>query len=168
MPLTGKQKRYLRSLGHHLEPVVQIGKQGLTEAVTAAIDAALLQHELIKLRIGTECPEDRYELVERLAPAVRAEVGQVMGRTALLFRKRKKDSKIELPSAEPEAKGKKGKKGKAAAPAKAPAPAKAAPVKADVGDLDDDVDDGDDEGDIDDEVDDVGDIDDEDDDVDEG
>lgn len=116
--LTGKQKRYLRGLGHHLEPVVQIGKQGLTSAVTAAVDAALEQHELIKLRIGTECPEDRYALAERLAPAVRAELAQVMGRTALLFRKRKKDSKIELPVEEPEGK----KKGKSKAPKATKAP----------------------------------------------
>lgn len=105
MSLSGKQKRYLRSLGHHLEPVVQIGKQGLTSAVTAAVDAALEQHELIKLRIGTECPDDRYELVERLAPEVKADVAQIMGRTALLYRRRAKDAKIVLPKAEPQAKG---------------------------------------------------------------
>jgi RNA-binding protein len=95
--LSGKQRRYLRGLGHGLEPIVQIGKLGLTDAVTAAVDAALHEHELIKVRIGTECPDDRHDVAERLAPAVKSEVAQVLGRTLLLWRKRPKDSKIQLP-----------------------------------------------------------------------
>ena len=97
MPLSGKQRRYLRGLGHNLEPIVQIGKLGLTDAVTAAVDTALDEHELIKVRIGTECPDDRHDVAERLAPAVKSEVAQVLGRTLLLWRKRPKDSKIQLP-----------------------------------------------------------------------
>ena len=97
MPLSGKQRRYLRGLGHDLEPIVQIGKLGLTDAVTSAVDTALHEHELIKVRIGTECPDDRHDVAERLAPAVKSEVAQVLGRTLLLWRKRPKDSKIQLP-----------------------------------------------------------------------
>lgn len=97
MPLSGKQRRHLRGLGHDLEPVVQIGKLGLTDAVTSAVDTALEEHELIKVRIGTECPDERHDVAERLAPAVKSEVAQVLGRTLLLWRKRPKDSKIQLP-----------------------------------------------------------------------
>ncbi len=97
MPLSGKQRLHLRGLGHSLEPIVQIGKLGLTDAVTAAVDTALEEHELIKVRIGTECPDDRHDVAERLAPAVKSEVAQVLGRTLLLWRKRPKDSKIQLP-----------------------------------------------------------------------
>src|SRR5689334_6627183 len=97
MPLSGKQRRYLRSLGHHLEPVVQLGKHGLTDGVTAAVDAALAEHELVKVRIGTECPDDRNDVAERLGPAVQGEVAQVLGRTILVYRRRPKDPKIELP-----------------------------------------------------------------------
>jgi RNA-binding protein len=96
-PLTGKQRRHLRGLGHHLEPVVQIGKQGLTESVIAAIDAALEQHELIKVRVGTECPDDRHEVAERLAPAVKGQVAQVLGRTVLIYRRHPSEAKIQLP-----------------------------------------------------------------------
>jgi RNA-binding protein len=96
-PLTGKQRRYLRSLGHELEPVVQIGKQGLTESVLAAVDEALGQHELIKVRIGTECPEDRHDLAERLGPALHGEVAQLLGRTILIYRRHPKEPKIRLP-----------------------------------------------------------------------
>ena len=97
MPLSGKQRRYLRGLGHSLEPIVQLGKQGLTEGVTAAVYAALQEHELVKVRVGTECPDDRHDVAERLAPAVKGEIAQVLGRTLLVWRKRLKDSKIQLP-----------------------------------------------------------------------
>lgn len=95
--LNGKQRRHLRSLGHHLEPVVQIGKQGLTDASIAAIEEAIGQHELIKVRVGTECPDDRHDIAERLAPALKAEVAQVLGRTLLVYRRHPKEPKIQLP-----------------------------------------------------------------------
>jgi RNA-binding protein len=97
MTLTGKQRRHLRSLGHHLEPVVQLGRLGLSEAAIAAVDAALDQHELVKVRIGTECPDDRHDVAERLAPAVKGEVAQVLGRTLLVYRRHPKDPRITLP-----------------------------------------------------------------------
>jgi RNA-binding protein len=100
MSLSGKQRRHLRSLGHHLQPVVQLGKHGLTEGVTAAIDAALAEHELVKVRIGTECPDERGEVAERLAPAVKGEIAQVLGRTLLVYRRHPKEPKIKLPREE--------------------------------------------------------------------
>ena len=51
MPLTGKQKHYLRGLAHHRKPVVMVGEAGLTENVIAEIDQALAHHELIKVKI---------------------------------------------------------------------------------------------------------------------
>jgi RNA-binding protein len=97
MPLSGKQRRYLRSLGHDKDPVVQLGKLGCTDAVTAAIDAALTEHELIKVRIGTECPDDRSEVAERIGKAVKGEVAQVLGRTLLIYRRHPTEPKIQLP-----------------------------------------------------------------------
>ncbi len=64
--LTGKQRRHLRALGHHLEPVIHVGKNGSVAAVEAT-HRALLDHELIKVRVGAECPEDRLEVAELLA-----------------------------------------------------------------------------------------------------
>ncbi|WP_050436115.1 ribosome assembly RNA-binding protein YhbY [Chondromyces crocatus] len=100
MSLTGKQRRHLRALGHHLNPLVQLGKGGLTESVTSAVGEALEQHELIKIRIGTECPDDREDVAENLAGALKAEVAQTMGRTILLYRRHPKEPKITLPGAE--------------------------------------------------------------------
>lgn len=101
MPLTGKQSRHLRALGHHLEPIIQLGKSGLTESVQKAVDIALRDHELVKLRIGTECPDDRHEIAERLGKALYAEVAQVLGRTVLLFRRHAKKPVILFPGEEP-------------------------------------------------------------------
>jgi RNA-binding protein len=95
--LTGKERRFLRALGHDLDPVVQVGKLGLTEGVTAATDVALDTHELIKLKIGTECPEPVADVAEALAPQVQAELVQVLGRTILLFRMSAKNPKVPLP-----------------------------------------------------------------------
>ncbi len=96
--LTGKQRRHLRSLGHNLDPVVQIGKQGLTEGVTQAVDQALATHELVKVRVGTECPDDRRDVAERLGPLVKGEVAQLLGRTILIYRKHPKKPVITLPA----------------------------------------------------------------------
>src|SRR5690348_583007 len=57
--LSGKAARYLRGLGHHLDPIVQIGKDGITEGVVTATRTALLAHELIKVKILPEAPIDR-------------------------------------------------------------------------------------------------------------
>ena len=100
MPLTGKQNQYLRSLGHHLDALVQIGKNGVTESVTAAVHQALLDHELIKIRIHAEAPSDRYDTADALAAELKAEVAQVLGRTILLYRPHPSEPKMKLPKAD--------------------------------------------------------------------
>jgi RNA-binding protein len=97
MSLSGKQRRYLRGLGHHLEPVIQVGKEGLTEGLVGALDAALEQHELIKVRLLESVGADRRDVGAALAEAAEAELAQVLGRTVLLYRRRAKDPKIVLP-----------------------------------------------------------------------
>lgn len=96
--LTGKQKRYLRGLGHDLKPVLQIGKNEINAALTAEADAALATHELIKVRILESCQMDRHEVAQMLATASNAEVAQVLGRTLLIYRQAD-EPKIELPAA---------------------------------------------------------------------
>ncbi len=96
MPLTGKQRRQLRALGHHLQPVVQVGHSGVTEAVVAALEQALVDHELVKVRISENAPEPRATAAAALATATSSEVAQVLGRTVLLYRARPEDPKILL------------------------------------------------------------------------
>jgi RNA-binding protein len=95
--LQGKQRRYLRGLGHHLEAVVQVGKDGVTEGVVGATEAALETHELVKVRLGEHAPGDRHDLADELARASQAELVQVLGRTLLLYRRRAEDPTIKLP-----------------------------------------------------------------------
>ncbi len=97
MELNGKQRRALRALGHHLDPVVQVGKEGVTEKLINATDRALLDHELIKVKVGEASPLDRHEVAEALSQATQSAVAQVLGRTLLLFRRREEDPEIALP-----------------------------------------------------------------------
>lgn len=99
MTLTGKQKRYLRALGHDLQAVVQLGKEGPTDAVVAATNVQLEAHELVKVRVGRHAPEDRREAADMLAAATRSEVAQILGNTFLLYRARLDKPKIQLPAA---------------------------------------------------------------------
>lgn len=95
--LTGKQRRHLRALGHALSPVVQVGKDGVTSGLVAQANAQLEVHELIKIKIAESAPADRHVTAEDLASATKASLAQVLGRTFLLYRRRKKDPKIVLP-----------------------------------------------------------------------
>lgn len=86
MKLTGKQIRYLRGLGHHLNPVVMVGKEEVNSAVIAATDEALAAHELIKVKLQEGCLGDRREVAAELASITGSEVAQILGRTFLLYR----------------------------------------------------------------------------------
>jgi RNA-binding protein len=95
--LTGKQRRYLRGLGHELKPVVQVGKEGIAEGVVKAVDQALADHELIKIKLGDGNDLDRHDAADQLAAATKSEVAQVLGNTVLLFRAHPDDPQISLP-----------------------------------------------------------------------
>ncbi len=94
--LTGKQKRYLRGLGHTLRPVIVVGKGEVNEAVVAETCAALKSHELVKVKILESCLLDRTEVATDLAAACQAEVAQILGRTFILY-KRGETPRLELP-----------------------------------------------------------------------
>ena len=96
-PLPNKVARHLKGLGHHLDPVVQIGKEGITEAVVRATKEQLLAHELIKVRISADAPIDRKDAGAELADKVGASLAQTLGRTVLLYKRHPHKPKIELP-----------------------------------------------------------------------
>lgn len=98
MPLTGKQRHHLRALAHHLDPIVQIGHGGMTESVMAQIEEALAAHELIKIRLGTECPMDRDAVAEAIRVGARTEIAQTIGRVIVAFRRHAKKPKVPLPT----------------------------------------------------------------------
>lgn len=96
MSLTGKQRRHLRALGHHLTALVQIGKEGLSDTFVAAVDQALTDHELIKVKLLDTFELDRHDAAAQLAEKTKSEVAQVLGKTILLYRADPEDPRIEL------------------------------------------------------------------------
>ena len=100
--VTSKDRAHLKSLAHDLEPLVKIGKEGVTEGVEGAVDEVLTEHELIKVRYGQNFEGDRKDASVALAQAVGADLTQVIGRVAVLYRPRGKDlpnrPRIKLPS----------------------------------------------------------------------
>lgn len=97
--LTGKQKRFLRGLGHNLKPVITVGKSEVSEPLIAETLKALDAHELIKVKLLESCAMDRNEAAPLLAEGCGAEVAQLLGRTILLYRAAK-EPKLELPKAD--------------------------------------------------------------------
>lgn len=96
-PMTGTGIRYLRGLGHHLDAIVQIGKDGITDGLVAALNEALRVHELVKVKVGTESPVDRKVAGPELATRTGATLAQTLGRTLLLYKRHPSRPKIELP-----------------------------------------------------------------------
>jgi putative YhbY family RNA-binding protein len=71
--------------------------EGVSEAVVQQVDVQLEAHELVKVRVGDNAPEDRHATAAELALRTRADLTQVLGRTALLYRPRAKEPTIVLP-----------------------------------------------------------------------
>ena len=98
--LTSKQMRYLRGLGHHLKPLVMLGREGMTDNVISAAEAVLGAHELVKVKIGNGCPLERSEAADAIAERTGSEVVQILGKTFLVFRAnpdRNDEQRIKLP-----------------------------------------------------------------------
>jgi RNA-binding protein len=136
VPLTGKQKSHLRALAHKLKPVVQIGHQGLTEGVLAALEVALERHELIKVKVSGEAEVEAADLQPEVEKATKSQVAQIIGHTLVVYRRRDKDPKIVLPRVKP---------AKAVQVAKAPRAVESDDLADDDDDDDDDFADDDDE-----------------------
>jgi RNA-binding protein len=100
MKLTGKQKRYLRGLGNGLQPVLLLGKEGLSEAIAKEAVQALQAHELIKVKLQEKCEVGLDEATEFLTEQTGASLVQTMGRTALLYLRHPKNPKLNLPRTE--------------------------------------------------------------------
>ncbi|SFH61530.1 ribosome assembly RNA-binding protein YhbY [Modicisalibacter xianhensis] len=90
MSLSQAQKKAFRSIGHHLNPVVTVSENGLSEGVMAELDRALSDHELIKIKLAVGDREIRRQAIDELAADARAEVVQVIGKMALLYRRNPK------------------------------------------------------------------------------
>jgi RNA-binding protein len=95
--LTGKQRRFLRGLGHNLSPAIYVGKEGISEAVVAALDEALLTHELVKVKLGQNAVDDRDDAASALAAGTASHIAQVLGNTILVYRRHPEKPRLKLP-----------------------------------------------------------------------
>ena len=84
--LTGKQKRYLRSLASSETALFQIGKEALSDNLIHMVDQAFNTHELITLRVLKTCPVDVKELAFDLSMNTGSEIAQIIGHTIVLYR----------------------------------------------------------------------------------
>ena len=96
MPLTSRQTRHLRALAHHLDPIAQVGAAGVTDAVVDKVDKDLEAHELIKVKVDGDRDEVK-AAAARLSSGTSSEVAQIIGKTVVLYRRRKKKPTIVLP-----------------------------------------------------------------------
>jgi RNA-binding protein len=97
--LTSKQRSYLRSLGNTIDPIFQVGKEGVGDAFLKQIEDALEARELIKLTVLKNSEMDAREACGEICNAVNAEPVQVIGNRFIIYRRSKEKPKIELPLA---------------------------------------------------------------------
>ena len=95
--LSNPQKRYLRGLAHDLKPIVQVGAKGVTPAVLAELDAALEQHELIKVRVAAGDRDEREAWIGALVEGGDASLAGRIGHVAILYRRRTATPFVILP-----------------------------------------------------------------------
>lgn len=95
--LTSKQRAYLKSLAHAIDPIFQIGKGGVTPELTKTIDEALEARELIKISVLSNSLEDPLDASDTLSGRTKSVVVQVIGKKITLYRPSKTKPKIQLP-----------------------------------------------------------------------
>ncbi len=95
--LSNPQKRYLRGLAHDLKPVVMVGAKGVTLPLTAELDLALEQHELVKIKVAAEDREARDAAIAQLCNDSAATLVSRIGHTAVLYRRSKDKPLVILP-----------------------------------------------------------------------
>ena len=95
--LSGKEKRYLRSLANTVDPVVQVGKASVNESVLFSLNEALEARELVKVKVLKNCLDEVKDVAQELAEQSKSELVQVIGRNVVLYRPNPEKPMIELP-----------------------------------------------------------------------
>lgn len=101
MPLSSTQKKHLKGLCHHLQPVVTVAAKGLTDNVMAEIAQALEHHELIKIKLRQE-RELRKSSIEAIADGLGAETVMTIGQVACFYKanpKKEPGKRLTIPKA---------------------------------------------------------------------
>lgn len=85
--ITTKQRAHLRGLGNALDPVMQIGKEGISENVLTSINLLLEARELVKIKVLKNCDDDTKTIANSIADEIGADVVQVIGNIFILYKK---------------------------------------------------------------------------------
>ena len=94
--MTTKQRAALRAMCNTMEPVIQIGKDGINDNLVKQCWDALEARELIKVNVQRNAPMTTREACEALCERVHAEPVQCIGYRFSIYRQARKDSKIRL------------------------------------------------------------------------
>lgn len=94
--MNSKQITYLRGLGHHLNPVVSIGNNGLTAQVLKEIELTLNAHELIKIKVAGDDRELRTRMLQEICEKTDATAVHHIGKQLVIYRPSEK-ARITLP-----------------------------------------------------------------------
>ncbi len=89
--LTNREKKYLKGLAQTRRPLFQVGKDGVTANMMIGIDDALEAHELVKITLLKTCPQTIEDVRSQVSSATYSDVIQVIGKTAVFYRKSKKN-----------------------------------------------------------------------------
>ena len=95
--LTGKERSYLKGLAHNMDPLIQLGKDGINEGFLNQIDKLLEDHELVKIKVLQNAPVEVDEIVDEILEKTGAEFVQKIGKKLTIYRESKENKKIELP-----------------------------------------------------------------------
>lgn len=93
--LTSSDRKKLKALAHHIEPVVMVGKSGITPSLIEATDLALEARELIKVKF-IEFKKEKRALSEQLAQETRSAVVDIIGHVVILFREQEDEEKRQI------------------------------------------------------------------------
>ncbi|MBO4337389.1 MAG: ribosome assembly RNA-binding protein YhbY [Lachnospiraceae bacterium] len=95
--MTSKQRSYLKGLAMNIEPVMQVGKGSITPEFVEGVAECFNTRELIKLSVLKNCFDDPGAIAQTIAERTGSQVVQVIGRKIVLYKRDKKNPKIELP-----------------------------------------------------------------------
>jgi RNA-binding protein len=107
---SSKLRRSLRAHGHALSALVHVGKGGLSPAVIKQVEQTLADHELVKIKVDTDSPDDRLAVAELLAARPGVNIVQIVGHAILIYKRHPREPRFEggspeVPGAERPAKG---------------------------------------------------------------
>lgn len=95
--LTGKQRSYLKGLANKIEPILQIGKNGITENFVKQVDEALEAREIIKINVLDNSFLEPKKVANELCKLTDAEFVQSIGNKVTIYRESEENKKIQLP-----------------------------------------------------------------------